>query len=144
MNELAPHHLPSFITGPSDTDVLFVLVVVIVIVAVLLVGTSYLWLHSLPERLAHGAQKTQFQMVAVLALIALFTHNNIFWIAALLLAIVKIPDFISPVKSIAESLGTLAAQGNPRPAAPAPAHGNAAPDAAMPDADGHEKDQTDA
>lgn len=143
MNELAPHHLPSFITGPADTDVLFVLVVVTVIVGVLLVGTSYLWLHSLPERLAHGAQKTQFQMVAVLALIALFTHNNMFWIAALLLAIVKIPDFISPVKSIAASLGNLAAQGNPQPAAPAPAPDNAAPDAAAPGALEQREDQSD-
>jgi len=143
MHELAPHHLPSFITGPSDTDVLFVVVVVTVIVAVLLVGSSYLWLHSLPERLAHGAQKTQFQIVAVLALIALFTHNNIFWIAALLLAIVKVPDFSSPLRSIAASLGTLAGQGDLQPAAPAPAKDDAAPDAAAPGAQEQQEGQTD-
>jgi hypothetical protein len=48
----------------------------------------YFWLHSIPERLAHGSSKVQFQLVAVMSLLALFTHNNAFWVAALLLALV--------------------------------------------------------
>lgn len=40
MHELAPHHLPSFKSGPSDTDHLFVMVVVSVVVLVLLLGSS--------------------------------------------------------------------------------------------------------
>ena len=40
----------------------------------------------------------------VLAILALFTHNNLFWVAALVLALVKFPDFTSPLNSIAQSL----------------------------------------
>jgi hypothetical protein len=32
-------------------------------------------------------------LVAVLALLSLFTHIHAFWVAALLLAFVKVPDF---------------------------------------------------
>ena len=41
---------------------------------VLWVGTLYWKLHSLPERMAHKSQKLQFEIVAVLGLISLFTH----------------------------------------------------------------------
>ena len=43
----------------------------------------------------------------VLALLALFTHNNIFWVAALILALLKLPDFLTPINSISESLKKL-------------------------------------
>lgn len=86
--------------------------------------------------MAHGANKTQFQIVAVLALITLFTHDNIFWIAALLLALVKIPDFGSPLRSIAASLRSLARNGSLQPAATAQT-----PDATAPSAP---EEQTDA
>lgn len=36
------------------------------------------------------------------------THNNIFWVAALVLAVVELPDFLTPLKSIAKSLATIA------------------------------------
>ncbi len=36
-----------------------------------------------PEHIAHQTNKIQIQLVAVLGLIALFTHNQLFWIAAL-------------------------------------------------------------
>ncbi len=49
----------------------------VVIVAV--VGVLMLRLHTLPERMAHKSQKLQFEIVAVLGLIALFTHMHIFW-----------------------------------------------------------------
>ena len=59
---------------------------------------------------AHGASdhKVQMEIVAVLALISLFTHNHLFWIAGLLLALIAIPDFSTPMNSIAESLEKLA------------------------------------
>ena len=57
------------------------------------VGNIYLRLHSLPERMAHKSQKLQFEIVAVLGLISLFTHIHIFWIAGLLLALIDLPDF---------------------------------------------------
>jgi hypothetical protein len=60
---------------------------------VLGIGNLYLRLHSLPERMAHKSQKLQFEIVAVLGLLALFTHIHLFWIAALLLALIDLPDF---------------------------------------------------
>lgn len=114
----AGHHLPAFITSPGQTDGLFVAAAVFVIVAVVGIGVFYLKLHALPEQLAHRGQKVQFQIVAVLALLALFTHNHAFWVAGLLLALVPLPDFTSPLLSIATSLERIAAQAG---SAPAPA-----------------------
>jgi hypothetical protein len=78
--------------------------------------------------MAHRGQKIQFEIVAVLALLALFTHNHAFWIIGLLLALIPIPDFITPIRSMAESLGKLAERVEteakppeaPPPVAPAP------------------------
>ncbi len=106
----ASQHLPAFITSPGQTDGLFVAAAVFVIVAVVGIGVFYLKLHALPEQLAHRGQKVQFQIVAVLALLALFTHNHAFWVAGLLLALVPLPDFTSPLLSIATSLERIAAQ----------------------------------
>jgi intracellular septation protein A len=78
--------LPVFITGPGQTDYLFAATVVLLIASVLVVGNLYLRLHALPEQLAHRGKKVQLEIVAVLALIALFTHEHLFWIAALLAA----------------------------------------------------------
>ena len=77
---------------------------VVLVIAVLGVGTLYFRLHSLPEHMAHGTGPSQLQIVSILALLALFTHNNLFWVLALLLAAVKIPDFLTPLNSIARSL----------------------------------------
>jgi len=82
--------------------------IVLILAIVLIVGNLYLRLHALPEQMAHRANLVQFQVVAVLALLALFTHNHIFWIAALLLALVRIPDIVTPLKSIARSLVRMA------------------------------------
>ena len=108
LHPLAPHHLPGFITAPGETDVLMVVMGIFLIVAVLVVGNFYLHLHSLPERMAHKSQKLQFEIVAVLGLLALFTHVHIFWIAALLLALVDLPDFSTPLSSIANSVEKIA------------------------------------
>jgi hypothetical protein len=104
----APHHLPGFITAPGETDVLMVVMAIFLIVAVLAVGNLFLRLHTLPERMAHGSQKLQFEIVAVLGLLALFTHQHIFWVAGLLLALVDIPDFGTPLRRIAGSVESLA------------------------------------
>lgn len=97
-------HYPSFITEPGSPDVLFNLVVVLLLVAVFLIGAFYFRLHALPEQMAHSKSPAQYQFVAILALIGLLTHNALFWIAALLLAAVSIPDFLTPLRSIAKSL----------------------------------------
>ena len=57
--------------------------------------------------MAHKRATTQSQLIMVLALLALFTHNNIFWVAALILALLKLPDFLTPINSISESLKKL-------------------------------------
>jgi hypothetical protein len=108
LHPLAPHHLPGFITAPGETDVWMVVMGVFLIVAVLAVGNFYLQLHSLPERMAHKSQKLQFEIVAVLGLLALFTHVHLFWIAALLLAMIDLPDFGTPLRSIAGSVEKIA------------------------------------
>ena len=108
INPAAPHFLPFYITAPGETDVLLTGVVVFLVVAVMSLGIMYFWLHSIPERLAHGASKTQFQLVAVMSLLALFTHNNAFWVGALLLALIPVPDFWTPLAMMADSLAKMA------------------------------------
>lgn len=108
INPAAPHHLPSFITAPGETDVLMVVMTVFLAVAILMFGILFLRLHTLPERVAHKSQKIQFEIVAVLGLIALFTHMHIFWVAGLLLALIEIPDFGSMMSRIAGSVERIA------------------------------------
>jgi hypothetical protein len=118
----APEHLPPFITMPGNTDILMTAMGVFLVAAVFGFGLLYLKLHSLPEHMARGSSKTQFQIVGVLALLALFTHNHLFWIAALLVALVQLPDFSGPINSMARSLDRLADRDGPREAdAPPPA-----------------------
>jgi hypothetical protein len=76
--------------------------------AVVMFGILFLRLHTLPERMAHKSQKMQFEIVAVLGLIALFTHMHIFWIAGLLLAMVDFPDFGTSLGRIATSTEKIA------------------------------------
>src|SRR3982751_2176001 len=93
LNPAAPHDLPMFITAPGGTDVLSVVIAVFLVLAVLALGLLFLRLHTLPERMAHKSQKIQFEIVAVLGLLALFTHVHLFWVAGLLLAFIDLPDF---------------------------------------------------
>src|SRR5262245_22737439 len=108
LHPAAPHDLPAFITAPGETDVLMVVMGVILLLAVVAFGLLFLRLHTLPERMAHKSQKIQFEIVAVLGLIALFTHMHIFWIAGLLLALIDLPDFGSSLGRIADSTETIA------------------------------------
>src|ERR1700747_368312 len=105
---MTPHHLPFYIAKPGETDWLMIVMGIFLILAVLGVGNLYLHLHSLPERMAHKGQKLQFEVVAVLGLISLFTHMHIFWIAGLLLALIDLPDFSTPLSSIAGSVERIA------------------------------------
>ncbi len=110
MNEihpLAPHHLPGFLPGPDGSDSLFTVVVIIMLITMLLAGTLYFKLHSLPEQYGHKKNSTQLQLISILAVLALFTHNNSFWVLALLIAAINIPDFLTPLKTIASSLAKL-------------------------------------
>jgi hypothetical protein len=109
----ATEHLPVFITAPGQTDVLMVVMWVVFIAAILAIGVFFFWLHSLPERMVHN--KIQFDIVAVLALLSLFTHQHAFWVAALLIALITFPDFKFPDFSallgrIANSLESIASK----------------------------------
>jgi hypothetical protein len=116
MHMAAPHHLPFFIPGADGSDTLMVVMGIFLVATVLWVGTLYWKLHSLPERMAHKTHKLQFEIVAVLGLISLFTHMHIFWIAGLLLAMIDLPDFGTPIRSIADSVERIA---DSTPGAPA-------------------------
>lgn len=116
----ATEHLPFFVSPPDGSDWLMTVMAVFMLLAILGVGLFYLKLHALPEHMAHRSQKVQMQFVAVLALLALFTHNHVFWIAALLLALVDLPDFGTPMASMAASLERMSGRApTAPPAAPA-------------------------
>jgi hypothetical protein len=92
-------HLPIFLPSPDGSDPLMVVTGIILLIGVLLIGVVFFRLHSLPEQLGH--KKLQFEVVAVLALISLFTHIHIFWVIALVLAMIDLPDFVTPLQRIA-------------------------------------------
>lgn len=121
LHPAAPHHLHWFITAPGETDVLYVITTLLVIGSILGLGVLFFWLHSLPERWGH--KKLQFEIVAILALISLFTHIHLFWIIALILALIDLPDFTTPLKRIAGSVEKLA--GVEAPPEEEPAHNEA-------------------
>src|SRR5262249_4732998 len=79
----------------------------------------------------HKSQKLQAELVAVLCLISLFTHMHIFWIIGLVLALIEMPDFGTPLNRIAGSAEKLAGFGPgeglvelPRPAFAGHGHGH--------------------
>jgi hypothetical protein len=108
LHPAATHHLPMFITAPGDTDVLMVAMALTLVLATLGFGLVFLRLHTLPERIAHKSKKLQFEIVAVLGLISLFTHEHIFWVIGLILALMDIPDFGGMLGRIAGSVETIA------------------------------------
>lgn len=111
LHPMAVDHPPLFITSPGETDILLVVMAVVLVGAVLAVGVLFFWLHSLPERLVHNSTKVHFDIVAALGLLSLFTHIHLFWVAALLIALVRIPipDFSGLLGRIAGSLEKMAA-----------------------------------
>ena len=111
-HELAPKHLPAFIPGADGSDPLMIFIAVFLVVLVLGIGTFYFSLHALPEKMAHKSNSLQLQLIGVLALLALFTHNNIYWVIALLLAAVKFPDITGPLNRISDSLEKLSRREN--------------------------------
>jgi len=104
---MSEEQIPGYLAG-ANSDPLMVVMAVILIVVVLFAGVFYFKLHAVPEHLAHGKNHSQIQLITILTILALFTHNNIFWVAALVLAVIELPDFLAPLKSIAKSLETIA------------------------------------
>ena len=114
--KVVQEHLPFFITGPGESDILFTAVTIALILIVIGFGALYFTIQAIPDRLVEGTSKAQMQLVGILGLISLFTMNNAFWIAALLLAAIRIPDIVTPFKSISRSLKKLSIAGR-QPAA---------------------------
>jgi hypothetical protein len=102
--------MPFFITAPGDTDVLFNATLVLVVACIILAGVVFLTIHSLPERMAHKSKKILLDLIALLCLLALLTHEHLFWFIAIVLAFIDIPDFLTPVNRIAKSMETMAGQ----------------------------------
>lgn len=104
IHAMAPDYIPGFLASADGSDPLFTFVTFFLIAMILGIGALYFTLHALPEKMAHESNSTQFQVIGILALLALFTHNNLFWVVALLLAAFRMPDFLTPLRSIADSL----------------------------------------
>jgi multisubunit Na+/H+ antiporter MnhF subunit len=102
--------MPFFITAPGQTDVLFNVTLVFLVACIILTGVVFLTIHSLPERMAHKSKKLLLDLIALLCLLALLTHEHFFWFVAIVLAFIDIPDFLTPVNRIARSVETMAGQ----------------------------------
>jgi hypothetical protein len=99
-------HLPFFVTAPGESDILYSAVAVFLVAVALGFGALYFTIQAIPDRLADGGSKVQLQIVGLLGLLSLFTMNNAFWVAALLLAAVRIPDIVTPLRDIARELSS--------------------------------------
>lgn len=108
IHAMAPEHLPRYVAAADGSDYLMTVMVGFLIVVILGLGVAYFTLHALPEKMAHHSNSMQLQLISVLAMLALFTHNNVFWILALVLAAFRPPDIVTPLNSIAQSLRSLA------------------------------------
>lgn len=107
IHPMAPAHLPRYIAAADGSDFLMSFMVVFLISIILGLGVAYFTLHALPEKMAHRSNSVQLQLISVLAMLALFTHNNLFWVAALVLAAFRPPDLLTPLNSMAQSLRNL-------------------------------------
>lgn len=108
VHPLAPAHLPWFISSPGQTDCLLIAAGAILIFSIFGFGILYLRLHHLPEHIAQKQQKVQYQIVAVLGLLAMLTHQNAFWVAGLILALVDLPSFGAYLDEITQSVERIA------------------------------------
>jgi multisubunit Na+/H+ antiporter MnhF subunit len=103
MDKVNQDLLPFFITAPGESDLLFTVVTIFLILVVLGFGAMYFTIQAIPDRLVEGTSKAQMQLVGILGLVSLFTMNNIYWVAALLLAAIRIPDIVTPFRSMSRS-----------------------------------------
>ncbi|WP_437342605.1 hypothetical protein [Ruegeria arenilitoris] len=120
LHPMATGHIPSYVTQADGSDFLFNFMVIFTVGLILLIGVAYFTLHSIPEKMAHENNHPQFQLVGILALLALFTHNGLFWVAAILVAGFQFPDFAAPLRAIADAIRSLAPGTSPSPAEPDP------------------------
>ncbi len=115
LHPMATGHIPRYVVAADGSDYLFSAMIVFFVVLVVLIGVGYLTLHSVPEKMAHENNHPQFQLVGILALLALFTHNGLFWVAAILVAGFQFPDFATPLRNIADAIRSLGRVHVPEP-----------------------------
>ncbi|WP_370645669.1 hypothetical protein [Ruegeria sp. Ofav3-42] len=118
LHPMATGHIPSYVTQADGSDFLLTFMFVFTVLVIVLIGVGYFTLHSIPEKIAHESNHPQFQLVGILALLALFTHNGLFWVAAILVAGFQFPDVAAPLRAIADAIRSL---GNQRGDEPLPA-----------------------
>ena len=83
---------------------------------VFLIGILYLRLHALPEHMAHGTQKVQYEIVAVLALISCSRTTIFTGLSGCCLRSCRFL-FSTPLSRMADSLAKMAgAKSTPRTA----------------------------
>ncbi|MBE1284339.1 MAG: hypothetical protein GJ676_13590 [Rhodobacteraceae bacterium] len=104
---MATGHIPGYLPGADGSDPLFTGMAIFTVALIVGLGGLYFTLHALPEKMAHHGNHTQFQLISILAVLALFTHNNLFWVIALVVAAFRMPDFLTPIQSIAASLEAM-------------------------------------
>lgn len=83
---------PFWVTPPGETDSFLITVGLLLVLVLMGFGALYFTVQAIPDRMAAGAHKVQMQLVGVLGLISLFTLNNAFWIAAILIAAVPLHE----------------------------------------------------
>ena len=115
LHPMATGHIPSYVTQADGSDFLLTFMFVFTVLVIVLIGVGYFTLHSIPEKIAHESNHPQFQLVGILALLALFTHNGLFWVAAILVAGFQFPDVAAPLRAIADAIRSLGKQGNVEP-----------------------------
>lgn len=108
MNSAAPSHLPFWLPGPDGSDPVLAGTGIALAAAVLAFGLLMLRIHMLPDHIADRGHKVQLEIVAVLGLLSMVSGIHGFWVAALLLALIDIPDFTGPLRRIAGSTERIA------------------------------------
>lgn len=101
-------HLPFFTPLPDGSDFLLNVTAVTLTASVLAVGILFFRIHTLPERMAHKSKKIQVELIAVLGLLSLLSHEHLFWVAGLLLAFIDLPDIGAPFQRAVRALEALA------------------------------------
>lgn len=120
LHPMATGHIPSYVTQADGSDFLLTFMFIFTVLVIVLIGVGYFTLHSIPEKIAHESNHPQFQLVGILALLALFTHNGLFWVAAILVAGFQFPDVAAPLRAIADAIRSLGNKSTDNPAAAAP------------------------
>jgi hypothetical protein len=101
-------HLPWFMTEPGQSDTLLVLTGIFCVWFIATMGVLILRLFYMPIETVPQEQKAKYEVVAALCLIAMFTPGNYLWIAALLVALIDIPDFTPLFQRMADAARRIA------------------------------------